>query len=395
MTILKVLIITSGFFPITENQGGAVEKLVEYYLNYNEVEKNEIVAYSVKVSNDKYDKKNYKYTKFKIIDKTKINFKIRRGIYGILNKITKKYIPNAYIREVVKDIKKNKKINYYDYIIFENGQNFIPYFKYKTKTKSKIILHLHNDYLSKETFNGKEIINNCDEVWAISNFIKNRVEEINEKRIKVKVLYNGLDIKAFQKDFSENEKKELRNKLNIKDEFIFLYTGRLMKEKGVKELIIAFNKINKKYNNLKLLIIGGTKNLTERDSYQAELMKIASNNKNIIFTGKVKGDEIYKYYKIANAQVVPSLCNEAFGLILLEGMSAKLPIIATDLGAIPEILGNNGFYVSKDEIIDELIIKMEEVLNYNLNEKELKDYENTIKKFSLENYCNNFSNLLK
>ena len=61
---MKVLIITSGFFPVTEGQGGAVEKLVEYYLDYNEVEQNKIDVYTVKISNTKYDKKKYKNTNF-------------------------------------------------------------------------------------------------------------------------------------------------------------------------------------------------------------------------------------------------------------------------------------------------------------------------------------------
>lgn len=390
---MKVLIITSGFFPVTEGQGGAVEKLVEYYLDYNEVEQNKIDVYTVKISNTKYDKKKYKNTNFKIIDKTKITFKLKRGIYGILNKVTKKYIPNAYIREVKKDFNKSKKN--YDCIIFENGQDFIPYFKKKTKVNSKIILHLHNDYLNKETQNSTEIIDNCNEIWAISNFIKNRVEEINHKKVKVNVLYNAIDIKDFKKEITEIEKNKLKNQLGIEDEFIFLYTGRLMKEKGVKELILAFNKINKKYNKTKLLIIGGTKSLTEKDPYKIELIKLANNNKNIIFTGQVKSKEIYKYYKIANAQIVPSLCNEAFGLILLEGMASDLPIIATKVGAIEEILSNNGFYVTKDNITEELIVKMEEVLNYKINNNLKKEYEKTLEKFSLEKYCHNFSSLLK
>lgn len=392
---MKILIITSGFFPITDGQGGAVEKLLEYYLDYNEKELNEIDVYTVKLSSSKYDKKKYKYTKFKIIDKTKMSFKIKRLLYGVLNKISRKYVPNAYIREVVKNLKRENKINYYDRIIFENGQNFIPYFKAKTKTKSKIILHLHNDYLNKDTKNGKEIINNCNEIWAISNFIKNQVKEINSKKIRIEVLYNGIDTKNFTKELSENEQNILKNKLNIKNEFVFLYTGRLMTEKGIKELIIAFNKINNKYNNLKLLIVGGTKNLTEKDKYKLEISKLASDNKNIIFIGKVDNSEIYKYYKISNVQVVPSLCNEAFGLILLEGMASNLPIIATNSGAIPEVLGENDFYVSKNNIIEELAEKMEEVLDYRLDEKEKNKYKLIISKFSLENYCNNFSNLLK
>lgn len=391
---MRVLIITSGFFPVTEGQGGAVEKLVEYYLNYNENEQNKIDVYSVKTTSEKYDKKKYKNTKFRIIDKTKINFRIKRGIYGILNKFTKKYIPNAYIREVVKDFNRNRNNNY-DCIIFENGQDFIPYFKQKTKTKSKIILHLHNDYLNTETKNGQEIINNCDEIWAVSNFIKNRVEEINYKKIKVNLLYNTIDVTAIKKELTKEDKNKLKQKLNIENEFVFLYTGRLMKEKGVKELIIAFNELNKRYDKIKLLIVGGTKNLTDKDKYQAEIYELGKANKNIIFTGYINSNEIYKYYKISDAQVVPSICNEAFGLIVLEGIAANLPIIASNSGGIVEILGTSGNYVSRENIIKELIVKMEEEITTDNNDKILEHYPKILEKFSLEKYCTNFSNLLK
>ncbi len=76
-------------------------------------------------------------------------------------------------------------------------------------------------------------------------------------------------------------------------------------------------------------------------------------------------------------------------------MASDLPIIATKVGAIEEILSNNGFYVTKDNITEELIVKMEEVLNYKINNNLKKEYEKTLEKFSLEKYCHNFSSLLK
>ena len=76
-------------------------------------------------------------------------------------------------------------------------------------------------------------------------------------------------------------------------------------------------------------------------------------------------------------------------------MASDLPIIATKVGAIEEILSDNGFYVSKDNIIEELIVKMEKVLSYKSNNNLKKEYEKILEKFSLEKYCNNFSSLLK
>lgn len=393
---MNILIISSGFFPVTDKQGGAVEKLIENFLDYNENNDKKIVLYTVKTSSNKYDRKKYRNTQYRIIDKTKILFKIRRVIYGLLNKVFKKYVPNAYIREVIKDIKIRQEINFYDYIIFENGQNFIPYFKTETQTKSKIILHLHNDYLNRNTKNALEIVNSCNEIWVVSNFLKKQITEVL-KTDKIKILYNAIDSSLFNKSLNNKEKMSLRKDLNIKEEFVFLYTGRLMKEKGVKELVIAFNNLNKKYLNVKLLIVGGSKDLTDKDVYISELKKLASSNSNIIFTGYINSNLIYKYYGIASAQVIPSIGNESFGLIALEGVISNLPIIASDTGGLKEVLGESGIYVSKENIIKELEEKMMElVLKTPLELRFLtKDYLQILNKFSLKKYCENFDNYLK
>ncbi len=392
---MKILIISPGYVPVTVAQGGAIEKLIESYLDYNEDHEDEIEVFSVQTSSTKYDNKKYNNTKFKIINKTTISFKIKRIFFGILNKIFKSYIPNAYIREVVKTVLKEKKENYYDRIIFENGQNFIPYFKKKTQTNSKVILHLHNDYFNAKTPNKKEIISYCDEAWAVSEFIKKQIEDAGMPASKVKVLYNGIDLSSFKTKMTEKEKKELRAKYNINNEFVFIYTGRLMPEKGVRELIMAFNELNKEEKDIKLLIVGGTKSLKEKDKYKLELTKLAENNPNIIFTGYINRNEINKYYKIANLQVAPSICNEAFGLILLEGIACGLPIIATSSGGMTEILGSTGIYVSRENIVSELTKKMQEQLNKKISNETLENYSQILNRFSLKNFCTTFFDLLK
>lgn len=394
---MKVLIISSGFFPVTELQGGAIERLVENYLDYNEYIKDEIIVYSVKTNKNSYDKKTYKYTQFRIIDKTKISFKLRRAFYGILNKVVKKYVANAYIRTVINDLKSKKELNKYDKIIFENGQDFIPYFKKKTNTQSDIVLHLHNDYLNTKTSNGKEIFDCCYEIWTVSNFIKSAVDELSDKGTnKVKVLYNAVDTKLFSKKITENEKKNLKRKIGIKNEFIYLYVGRLMPGKGVYELITAFNNLNKKHVNIKLIIIGGGISLNNKDPYIEKLRNLKDSNNNIVFTGFVNAKELYKYYQIANVQIIPSLCNEAFGLIVLEGIISNLPIIASNIGGIPEVIGNNCVYVNTNNIVPELEQKMEKMLLKQYDSNELtKGYEDIKNKFTLEKYCKNFEDLLK
>ena len=68
---MKILIISPGYFPITKQQGGAIEKLIDNFLEFNEKVGHSIDVYSVKNSKSSFDDDIYKNTKFKIIDKTK------------------------------------------------------------------------------------------------------------------------------------------------------------------------------------------------------------------------------------------------------------------------------------------------------------------------------------
>lgn len=386
---MRILIVSPGYIPVTSKKG-AIEKLIEYYLDYNEIVKDDITLYTIK--SRETETRTFKHTQFKIIDKTTLLFKTKDYFYRLLNKLTKKNLPGAYMRSVVKDLNKHKNINSYDCIIFENCQYHIPYFKKHTGAKNKIILHLHNDYVNKDTINIQEIIASCDEIWPVSEFIKSRIEEVNHKKIPIKVLYNGVNFANFQKKLSQQEKLSFKKSLNIMDETVFLYTGRLMPEKGVKELVEAFLVVNQQFPKTKLLIAGGTKSMRATDSYRESLLSLSKDNQNIIFTGYVEYQSMYKYYQIADIQVVPSICNEAFGLVLLEGLPSNLTVIATKSGGIPEVLKDDAIYVNRENLVEDLVAKMTQVLK---EEREIKDYKAIIEKFSIENYCQNFHEFIK
>lgn len=394
---MKILIISPGYFPTTRQQGGAIEKLIDNFLEYNENIKKDIEVYSPKISSEKYDSEIYQYTKFNIIDKTTKKYKILNFINKVFNKISIISIgvslPNLFIKEVVRDIKRKRKESYYDLIIFENGVENINYFHKHINGKVKLVLHLHNDYLNIETKQASKILKNCSQVWTVSNYIKSRVDEIEYIENKVKVLSNPLDKKIFDKNCTKNELIKLKKSLGINDEFVFIYTGRVIPAKGVKELIQAFNFFNIKNKKFKLLIVGGDQNYLNRSKYLDDVKKIA--NDNVIFTGFIPVESLYKYYKIANAQIVPSMWNEAFGLILLEGMYFDLPIIATNSGGMPEICEQSAYLVERKNIIEDLVTKMEYLINNPIDSNEKKKkYNGILNKFTLEKYCTNFDKLI-
>ena len=256
---------------------------------------------------------------------------------------------------------------------------------------------MHNDYLNKDTKYASDIFDSFDEIWTVSEYIKKRVDEIKLLNDKVKVLYNTVDYSLFKKKSSSDEKMKLKNSLGILDsDFVYLYVGRIMEAKGTLELVKAFISLNESYKNIKMLVVGGNKSLNNVDSYIEKIHELAKNNENVIFTGQVNNRDLYKYYQISNVQVIPSKWNEAFGLITLEGVASDLPIICTNSGGIPEIMGDNCIYAKVDNLEENLKNGMELLFNDETKRRELtRNYSDIISKFSVESYCTNFNNLLK
>lgn len=391
---MNILIISPGFHPVTGGHGGAVENLINIFLQENDEKyKNNVTVYSAKRGNS-FDKQIYKHTNFRLIDIGTFLYKIKHLTKNLYRVLSGKSKQRYYINEIINDLKKKNEINYYDLIIFENGDEFISYFKKKTKTSSKIVLHLHNDHINVNNPNSLEIIDNVDEFWAVSKFIKNRIDGVKLTN-KVKVLYNTIDYKLFKKNVSEEEVSSLKFKYNIsKDDFVFIYVGRVMDDKGTLELVNAFDQLNKKYNNIKLLVVGGSISLKNDSDYLNKVRDVSINNKNIIFTGQIKNYDLYKFYQISNCQIIPSKWEEPFGLIALEGVASNIRIISSYSGGLPEIFENDCLYVDRKNLTEDLIKKMDFVIN-DKTSIDMVVYERIMNKFSKENYCDTFNSYIK
>ncbi len=399
---MKLLIISSGFYPVTNNMGGAIENLIETYLIENDKTfKDEITLYSVKTAKSMQEK-NFENTNIRVINKTTIIYKVKQILNLISSKFGRNYKGNTYIKEVIRDLKKKNEINAYDCIIVENIGKFIPIIK--RVTDSKVVLHLHNDYLNVDTENGENIVEACDNIWCVSEFICERVRKIiknGSEKNKVKLLYNGIDLSEMKKQLSKEEKENIKRQYNINnDEKVIIYTGRLMPEKGVKELIQAYIELSKEKNDIVLLIAGGARQINKnKNNFINKIHKLSKKTKNrVIFTGRIPYKQLYKIYSIADIQVVPSICEEAFGLTVVEGMNYEIPIIVTNSGGIPEIVHKDyELMVNRDlNIIQNLKDKMKYVLdNPEIAENITKEYPNKISKFTNEEYSNNFNILMK
>ena len=175
--------------------------------------------------------------------------------------------------------------------------------------------------------------------------------KITEKPLKIFANgnVNGVDCEYFNpKLFSINENENLKKQLYItNDDFVFIYVGRLVTDKGINELVHAFEKIIDNNNNIKLLLVGNFED--DLDPLLPETYAILKSNKSIISVGfKV---DVRPYFAIANALVFPSY-REGFPNVVLQASAMGLPSIVTNINGCNEIIehNKNGLIIApKDE----------------------------------------------
>jgi glycosyltransferase involved in cell wall biosynthesis len=123
----------------------------------------------------------------------------------------------------------------------------------------------------------------------------------------------------------------------------FLFVGRLEKIKGLQNLIPVF----RGYPHADLLVAGS-------GNYEEELKQAAAGVKNVHFLGSLQQDRLRSLYRHAIAVIVPSICYEVFGIIILEAYMQKTPVIVHDLGGLKEVVeeSQGGFaYRSTEELL--------------------------------------------
>ncbi len=183
----------------------------------------------------------------------------------------------------------------------------------------------------------------------------------------INIIPTGIEVERFfTENINQKEIDKIKKQLKIsKKDFIILFVGRLAEEKNVEFLINSQKEIQKKYKNIKLLIVGDGPDKEKYENY-VESLNIKSN---IIFTGKVAWDDMPYYYQIANIFATASK-TETQGLTIIEAMASNVvPICMKDEAFLSMITeGLNGLFFETPEEYIKLVFYLYE------NKEELKRF---------------------
>ena len=149
---------------------------------------------------------------------------------------------------------------------------------------------------------------------------------------------NGIDTSYFDPElFSFEDNSVLKTNLGINNnDFVFIFVGRIVSDKGINELVEAFDKICLVKKKLKLLLVGSFED--EFDPLQEKTKMLINDNNNIISVGHQ--NDVRPYFSISNCLVFPSY-REGFPNVVMQAGAMKLASIVSNINGCNEIVKNN------------------------------------------------------
>lgn len=350
MDIKNICIIIPYEYPVPAIKGGAIETLITFLIDENEIEHRFNFTVLSTWDRDLRDSQ-YRYTKFVYYKKNRVIDGPWKFICRAIKKLFRVYIP--YTPRIVSIIKYLKgKDKEYDYVLFENGWSYNLPLIAKVFPKERILNHLHwgGD-------GNKYIDNSFEYLLPVSTYIGEQWKKSTGRDDNSIVVWkNCFDERSFCIQREKADYNELKSKIGIAcDNKLIVFVGRTIPEKGIDILIHAMDKIQSE--NVSLLIIGkanfGNKKMTV---FERQLKsQIAKSKSSIIQLGFVPNNELYRYYQIADLCVLPSVFEDPAPMAIIEALSTGVPLITTRRGGIPEYVGDGAYLIDvTDNMVNDL-----------------------------------------
>jgi glycosyltransferase involved in cell wall biosynthesis len=274
------------------------------------------------------------------------------------------YFP-GYISQVTRDLRDKQC----DIVHIHNFSQFVPVIR-AFNPNIKIVLHMHCEWLTQlDRAMIEQRLEGVDLIIGCSEYITGKIRHAFPRfATHCQTVYNGVDVNQF---VSENGRSAIRKNGTKR----LLFVGRVSPEKGVHVLLEAFKEVVEHHAHAQLEIVGRKGRLpfefivalSDDDkvsnlasfydrispfSYFSDLQKqIDSSNitEQVTFSGSMPHPDVIDRYREADVFILPSVCNEAFGMPLIEAMACQVPVVATRSGGMPEIVeeGKTGLLVER------------------------------------------------
>ena len=219
-------------------------------------------------------------------------------------------------------------IHAHDWLTFKAG------IAAKKVSGKKLVVHVHATEFDRTGGQGnnqlvydieRQGMHEADMIIAVSNFTKNKiVEHYGVSPAKIRVVHNSVDFENYE--LSKIPKLREHNK-------IVLYLGRLTIQKGPDYFIYAAKKVLEKYKNV-IFVVAGSGDMEKFLINKTAELGISDH---VLFTGFLRGEDLFKAYKMADLYVMPSV-SEPFGITPLESMMTGTPTIISKQSGVSEIL---------------------------------------------------------
>ena len=203
-----------------------------------------------------------------------------------------------------------------------------------------VIVHVANDKPI-----GRSLIPLVQRWVACSAFMARwLVDEVGVEKSSVDIIYTGVDVtnRPPRWQLRASERAELRARYGIDDNtFVFVFAGRLVKEKGVSEMLDAFEQLDKR-RPVVLLIAGNVRDSSDPKNEKAVYGRMVTARmagmRGVHWVGSLHPNEMHEFLLCGDAFLLPSLWHDPFPTVMLEAAIAGLPIIAGRRGGITEFL---------------------------------------------------------
>lgn len=243
-------------------------------------------------------------------------------------------------------------------------------------TKKKCVTHLHSpvrrDFADVKRGRRNEFIDSitrpiANHYIAVSQSLQRELIGKGMDPKSITTIHNGLDLAAVNIEVSKQcGNKSIKKEFKIPDDAILLVLVALIRpRKGVEVLIRAIGQVKDRFPDLFLLVVGND-DISEDPTYGRRLRELSSAlgiESRVIFTGFRK--DVIAILNQSDLMVLPSLFGEGLPMVILEAMAVGLPVIASNIEGVPEIIKNgvNGFLVAPGDS-EELSDKITYVLNH-------------------------------